>query len=233
MNDFFDENYKPPAWLTAKAWFSARHSRRHFLKAAAGASAVAMLPKVGAKTYPENWQQTPLWQTLNAVLDHLLPQSKTGPSAQDIQATQYLYNVITQQPTSADEIAFIEKGVQWLNGYSQSQLNKPFVLLNAEEKETILRGISQSTAGENWLSTLLSYLFEAMLAPPVYGGNPQGIGEKWLNHQAGFPLPKVGTRYYELPGAYRITSNKTYNQANSQLANNKISRSTIIKVTKA
>jgi gluconate 2-dehydrogenase gamma chain len=63
----------------------------------------------------------------------------------------------------------------------------------------MLRGISRSTAGENWLNNLLGYIFEAMLSPPIYGGNPEGTGWKWLEHQAGFPLPKAGQRYYELP----------------------------------
>jgi gluconate 2-dehydrogenase gamma chain len=38
-----------------------------------------------------------------------------------------------------------------------------------------------------------------MLTPPAYGGNPDGVGWQWLEHQGGFPLPKVGQRYFELP----------------------------------
>jgi len=221
--NFFDKNYQTPAWLKAKPWFAIRHSRRHFLKAAAGASAMAIMPTTITNAAEKNWQQQPLWQTLNAVFDHLLPESATGPSAQDIKAVNYLYNVINLQPTSSDEVSFIKQGVTWLNDYSHSQLSKDFILLTSDEKEVILRDISHSRAGENWLSTLLSYLFEAMLSPPIYGGNPNGIGEKWLNHQPGFPLPQVGTRYYELPGAYRITQNTNLV---SQQKN-------IIKVTKA
>ena len=44
-----------------------------------------------------------------------------------------------------------------------------------------------------------------MLTPPSYGGNPNGIGWQWLEHQAGFPLPPAGKRYYELPGQQAIT----------------------------
>jgi len=226
MNNFFDKSYQTPTWLKAKPWFK---SRRNFLKSAAGATALLAMPKTFAEEKALNWQKQPLWQTLAAVLAQLLPESSTGPSAKDIQAINYLYNVMTLQPTSADEIAFIKKGVTWLNDYSQSQLNKDFVLLSFDEKETILRGISRSRAGENWLSTLLSYLFEAMLAPPVYGGNPNGIGEKWLHHQAGFPLPQVGTRYYELPGAYRLVSHQTKPTSAQFLVQQKA----IIKVTKA
>ncbi|MBL4910746.1 MAG: gluconate 2-dehydrogenase subunit 3 family protein [Alteromonadaceae bacterium] len=218
MQSFFDKCYQTPLWLKEKSWFHINSSRRNFLKSAGGAVAIAStsINTFAANTLAKNsltesqiadqqWRTKPLWQTLNAVLDHLLPSSKTGPSAADIHALQYLYNVVMLQPTSDTEISFIKKGVGWLNGYSQSQLSKLFIDLNFTQKETILHGISNSQAGENWLSTLLSYIFEAMLTPEIYGGNPNHIGEKWLDHQAGFPLPKIGTRYYELPGAYRIS----------------------------
>ena len=72
--------------------------------------------------------KTDPWLTLNAVLEHLLPASPTGPSAKEIQASQYLYNVVFQQPTDDSEIEFIYKGVGWLNGFSNSQLQKNFVV---------------------------------------------------------------------------------------------------------
>jgi len=148
--------------------------------------------------------ETDPWLTLDATLNHLLPESKTGPSAKDIRASLYLYNVVHEQPTEQDEIDFIYKGVGWLNDFSQSQLQRNFVALTTNEKEGLLKAISRSRAGENWLSNLISYIFEAMLAPPVYGGNPNGIGWQWLDHQAGFPLPGKGKRYYELPGQQSI-----------------------------
>ena len=56
---------------------------------------------------------------------------------------------------------------------------------------------------------MVGYLFEAMLSPPSYGGNPNGIGWHWLEHQAGFPLPQAGKRYYELPGKQPIVLSRT------------------------
>ena len=111
------------------------------------------------------------------------------------------------QPTEQDEIDFIYNGVGWLNDYSESQTQQKFVSLSVKQKETMLRAISKSRAGENWLNNLIGYIFEAMLSPPVYGGNPDGIGWKWLDHQAGFPLPKEGDRYYELPGKQSVALN--------------------------
>ena len=203
MFSFFDTSYQTPIWFKQKL------SRRHFFKSAAGATAVAALPRYVFATKMDlaKLTKTDPWLTLDAVLKHLLPSSPSGPGAIEIQATNYLYQTITQQPIDDAEKSFIQKGVGWLNGYSQSQIKKNFVELSSAEKETILRAIAGSTAGENWLNTLLNYIFEAMLSPPIYGGNPNGIGWQWLNHQAGFPLPETGQRYYEIPSRYQISIN--------------------------
>ena len=201
---FFDPHYKTPAFFKTK-----KVTRRAVLKSAAGASAVAALPTFAVTRATHN-ALTPLlksdpWLTLDATLNHLLPETAaTEPNTKDISAKQlnataYLYQIMTVQPTQPEEKEFILKGVGWLNGYAQSEKGKAFVELNVGEKEQLLKGISQSRAGQNWLNTLLGYLFEAMLAPPGYGGNPEGVGWQWLEHQGGFPLPEQGQRYFELP----------------------------------
>lgn len=202
IGSFFDDNYQTPPCLKQ------RLSRRNFLKSAAMTSALTALPVASfEKINIADLSQEP-WLTLNSVLEHLLPSSATGPGAKELQAIHYLYNVVTQQPIEQDEKDFIEKGVGWLNGYTNGQLEKSFVDLVQTDKESSLKAVSKSRAGENWISTLLSYLFEAMLAPPIYGGNPDGIGWQWLKHKPGFPLPEQGKRYYELPayGAIKVTN---------------------------
>jgi len=215
LKSFFDKNYQTPLWFRKKSDYKSEdpQSRRQFLKSAAGATAIAALPvmPLSAKQQEQSLIQLNKlkkidpWLTLEATLLHLLPESKSAvsaevsPGAKSINALAYLYQVVTVQPTEEDEKKFIIKGVGWLNGFAQSQQGKPFVQLSVEQKEVTLRGISNSSAGSNWLSTLLAYIFEAMLAPPAYGGNPDGIGWRWLEHQGGFPLPKAGQRYFELP----------------------------------
>ncbi len=200
---FQDENYQIPSWFKRKT------SRRQLLKSAAGAAAIASLPKIVIANdlivqHNDAMKLDP-WLTLDTVLNHLLPSSSTGPGAKELRASLYLYHVVNEQTVDEEEKAFILKGVGWLNGYSESQLSKKFTTLTFEEKEATLRGISGSQAGNNWLNTLINYLYEAMLSPPSYGGNPDGIGWQWLEHQAGFPLPPVGKRYFELPGTHQIS----------------------------
>ncbi|MCW8833068.1 MAG: gluconate 2-dehydrogenase subunit 3 family protein [Colwellia sp.] len=224
MHSFFDKNYQTPTWFKEKNFKAKNLSRRSFLKSAAGASAITALPvfslTVKDKDILTKLTQTDPWLTLDATLLHLLPESASstehGPSAKDVNALAYLHQVMTVQPTPVDEKEFILKGVGWLNGFSQSQQGKPFVQLSFDEKESVLRGISNSRAGENWLTTLLAYLFEAMLAPPAYGGNPNGIGWQWLEHQAGFPLPKAGQRYFELPPRARAKNEIAIREINDQ-----------------
>ena len=198
MESFFSKNYRTPEWLTKK------FSRRKLLKSAAGASAIIAAPTIALskENYPSAYQ-TALnkleWQTLDSVFNHLFPSSESGPSAKDIQATFYLYLLVHEQPTAQDEIDFIYRGVGWLNSYTQSKQQVNFIELSFDDKEQILRAISRSEAGQNWLNMMILNLYEAMLSPPSYGGNPDGIGWKWINHQAGFPLPPEGKRYFELP----------------------------------
>lgn len=205
ITSFFDTNYQIPKFIQDK---EKKQSRRHFLKSAAGMGALASLPTfaVTAETQASlnDLVKTDPWLTLDATLNQLLPSSPTGPSASEIRATAYLHQVMTVQPTEQDEKDFILKGVGWLNGYANSEKKSDFGQLGFDDKEQLLRGISQSRAGQNWLNTLLGYIFQAMLAPPSYGGNPNGIGYQWLEHQAGFPLPKEGQRYFELPTRARI-----------------------------
>lgn len=198
MKSFFDKNYKTPDFLIEK-----QLSRRALLKSAAGMGAMSAIPSfsLSAKQQESLTQLTKVdpWLTLDATLKQLLPASASGPGAEDINASAYLHQVMTVQPTDQDEKDFILKGVGWLNSYANSEKNKAFVELTFNEKELLLKGISQSRAGENWLNTLLGYIFQAMLAPPSYGGNTKGIGWQWLEHKAGFPLPEKGQRYFELP----------------------------------
>jgi len=222
LTSFFDKNYQTPEFIKNK---KTQQNRRHFLKSAAGMGVLASLPTFNlnakAQASLSELVKADPWLTLDATLNQLLPSSATGPSAKEIQATAYLHQVMTVHPTEQDEKEFILKGVGWLNGYANSEKSANFAQLNFSDKEQLLRGISQSRAGQNWLNTLLGYIFQAMLAPPSYGGNPNGIGYQWLEHQAGFPLPEKGQRYFELPTRARINliSHVDYNkqQTNSPI----------------
>lgn len=180
-----------------------RQSRRLFLGQSMGLiSGVAAATLVSAKVQANS--QSVLaepWLTLSAVQEHLFPRisgKNASPGAIDINALEYLQVMLNTPGADSDEGDFIIKGVSWLDGVANNLAGQPFVKLNKDKRERVLKKISASTSGENWLSTLLNYIFESLLTDPVYGGNTSKTGWQWLEHQAGFPRPPANKKYWLL-----------------------------------
>ncbi|MCG6966516.1 MAG: gluconate 2-dehydrogenase subunit 3 family protein [Chromatiaceae bacterium] len=170
-------------------------SRRRFLIQAAGGTVTLLfgLPTAGAVDAPDPWA------TLDAVTRHLLPSEPDSPGAVEIRALDYLRFVVDDVRVDPQTREFILQGTRWLDDLAEQQQQLTFAALSVDNKEDLLRQVAATQAGENWISTLLTYLFEALLSAPAYGGNPDGIGWRWLEIVPGFPLPGPGTRYPELP----------------------------------
>lgn len=138
------------------------------------------------------------WTTLDAVQQHLFPAGEKIPGAADIGALRYLRDAIDNLDADGADRTFMFNGVGWLNDLTQADYQQPFVALDEQQRETVLRKIELNRAGSNWLSLLLTYLLEALLADPVYGGNPDGIGWAWLEHQPGYPTPPPDKVWYRV-----------------------------------
>ena len=154
---------------------------------------------------PQDWRAKEPWKTIAAVQEHLFPAGDDVPGASDFQALVYLRNSVENPAADSGDREFIANGVGWLNDLTHEHYQQPFTALDAVQRETVLRQIERSRAGRNWLSLLLTYLLEALLADPVYGGNPDGIGWDWLEHQPGFPTPQDDKAWFKLgaPVYYR------------------------------
>ncbi|MCK5644020.1 MAG: gluconate 2-dehydrogenase subunit 3 family protein [Gammaproteobacteria bacterium] len=145
-----------------------------------------------AKDYFEPEQQ----QILDAVQMQLFPADGDGPSARDLNALAYLEWAMTDPENIDDgDPSFIVKGIGWLDDLSKQTLGTGFIKLTSTQQDTVLKQVAGSNQGESWLSLLMYYLAEALMLDPIYGGNPNGIGWQWLQHQAGFPAPVAGKTY--------------------------------------
>jgi len=182
-------------------------SRRHFFKQTTGlmvgmSFSATVMAKNKSKDSLSQTSNEP-WLTISEVQEHLFPRTVTinnlpSPGAKDINAIGYLQTMLHLPSADKEETDFIIKGVGWLNGVANNQTGKPFIKLNDKQRERVLKKISASEAGENWLSTLIRYIFEALLADPVYGGNTKQLGWQWLKHQAGYPQPPKNKKYWML-----------------------------------
>ena len=181
-------------------------TRRAFLNRVALLSALAACypqallaqRRAAAQAPAAGWLAQKPWRTLAAVQEHLFPAGADAPGAADIGATLYLYNALENPAADGGDREFVFKGVGWLNDLIREQGREPFAQLDEAERESVLRGVEQSRAGRNWLSLLLTYVLEALLADPVYGGNRERIGWQWLGHQPGFPTPPPDKTWYRL-----------------------------------
>ena len=193
---------------TQHARLDANLARRRFvfdnLKTAAALSfAPAVLALTGCDAEDRSNEQARLsqvepWYTFAATQQQLFPDDGDGPDAKAINATSYLKFVMDAPDTDPDDRRFILDGVDWLNRLAIARYTGVFASCEPAQQVSLLHEISQSRAGERWLSYLVTYVIEALLSDPVYGGNPDGIGWKWLQHIPGFPRPPANKRYFDL-----------------------------------
>ncbi|MCK5918446.1 MAG: gluconate 2-dehydrogenase subunit 3 family protein [Cocleimonas sp.] len=138
------------------------------------------------------------WQLMDAVLNHLFPSEANAPGAKDVYATAWLHNALAMPKTEQSHRDFMRDGLMLLEKLANKTHQKSFIQLSEAQRESTLRTLEQDREGRAWLRETLRYILEALLTDPIYGGNSESIGWKWLKHQPGFPLPVVGKRYYEL-----------------------------------
>lgn len=144
------------------------------------------------------WAAQAPWTTLRAVLAHLLPHSDDAPGADDTHAIVYLHDTLENPAADGAAKARIVEGAQRVEAVAQTQHQQPFAALGEAQRETLLREFEAVRGGSAWLSSLLTFLLEALLADPVYGGNFDQAGWRWLNHPPGFPRPPADKTWYHL-----------------------------------
>lgn len=127
---------------------------------------------------------------------HLFPDDGDGPSAHDINALTYLNFAMKDQKNIDDgDPSTIAQGIESLEKLSTKTTGSNFTKLSSNEREGVMTQLAKSRSGENFLSLLIYYLAEALMLDPIYCGNPDMIGWKWLEHQPGFPRPTEGKTF--------------------------------------
>ncbi len=178
---------------------SMNFQRRQFLAGVAGTAALSILPFSGCTTTSDKQEKNRFSAKQKPVLiviqDHLFPREEHAPGARDILAANYLESAINQPGFDPEITDFIFSGLDQTIEYTEDKFDKSFIQLNATDREKVLLSIQEESWGSGWISLILSYIFEALLSDPIYGGNPNQIGWQWLEHTPGIPRPDERTRY--------------------------------------
>jgi gluconate 2-dehydrogenase gamma chain len=177
--------------------------RRELLRGVSLALATGPLPlRGGEDARAGSWRGQTFsraqWALVETVQDHLLPSEPDAPGSRDVNATAYLDRTLADPKFDPDVKGFILEGIGWLEEIAEAEEQRPFAVIEPARREELLRGIAGSDAGQRWLSNLITYTLEALLADPLYGGNPGGIGWKWLGHEPGLPRPSPDKIYPRL-----------------------------------
>jgi len=120
-----------------------------------------------------------------AVQSHLFPKGGILPSALSMKSTKFLFETMKHSSFDRDIQAFVLEGVRELDSREKGK----FIKMNSRQKEKALREYEDTRYGKSWLSRMMTLTMEGMLADPIYGSNPKGVGWKALGHTAAFPRP--------------------------------------------
>lgn len=150
-------------------------NRRYFLAAGLLGSVIFVASKtkiVGATTS---------LQTIKLMQADLFPQAPSN---------KYILIIFHHSRIDEEEKEYLRNGARWLNEEAVEMYEKPYVSLDAQQRERVLISFSSHDWGESYIHTILSYIMEAYLGDPIYGGNKNGSGWAFLNHEGGKPSPK-------------------------------------------
>jgi gluconate 2-dehydrogenase gamma chain len=175
------------------------HSRRKFVKSMILAGISTQIPLLQSCFNNDEEISAILSKSELAIVrdvqDILFPTDQYGPGALELQADKYLLWVISDTRFDPEEQQYIINGIGWVDETAEEVHSKKYESLNLEQKKYLIEIISKEDWGKSWLSALLTFIFEAMFADPLYGSNPNGIGWKWLDYNPGNPKPEAELIY--------------------------------------
>ena len=141
---------------------------------------------------------------LLAVQNILFPNDGNGPSAKDVNTLSYLEWVLSDSMMDPSEKKYIINGIAWVDETAQEEYADTFLELSNQNKNKLIAMISQEDWGESWLSVILTFILEAVLSDPQYGGNTGETGWKWLQHYPGYPRPTSDLLYDNIVQTIRL-----------------------------
>lgn len=166
-------------------------NRRTFLLGSAAVLTVPLVAETTSKAYAGAFK--PLgdpYNTIALVIEDLFPPLPGIPTLHKLNTLGYIRAAMEDQWIPQNEKVFLYNGTDWLHEESVGMFARKYYLLAPAERQEVLRAVSLTRWGDNWLYTLFNYLFESMFCDPLYGANTGAEGWKWLSHEPGYPRPK-------------------------------------------
>lgn len=181
-----------------------RRSRRSFVRALlAGGAALAgwaallhlARGRPGGERAPGAAGPSPLDATQRATLAAaqalVLPSEAGAPGARELSAIDYLEGALADPRVEPDDVEALLACAGRLEAAAQEGRRAAFAALPPEEQERLLRALQDDEEGAELLGVLIVFTLEALVSDPVYGGNRDGAGWRWLGLSPPQPQPRA------------------------------------------
>ena len=147
-------------------------------------------------------------QLFKEIANILFPKTQITPSASELKADIYYLWILGDIKLRSSKRHYLASNLSRIDNFCKKNYGKSLIYLSKSKKEEAIFNISREKWGENYLSSLMTIIIEAMLANPVYGSNPDNIGREWLNFKGGYPQPTIKNKYPEILNINHIQNEK-------------------------
>lgn len=134
-------------------------------------------------------------EIIQKIQEILFPNDGNGPSVNDINAYGHFVWVLSDKRKRQDEIEYLINGLNWVEETAVENYQKSFNQLTNQQVHQLVDFIANENWGKDWLSVVLTLIFEALALDSIYNINTNQIGWEWLQHQNGTPRPNSNITY--------------------------------------
>lgn len=180
------------------------NSRRRFLKTLMLSGVALQIPWIQSCSaekqniaIPNNIEPLTLdaFMNIHIVLDILFPDDGNGPGAIQLKADHYFLWTLNDSHLDPFTHSFFLDNLIKLNEEAIQLYDSNFHELNRSLQEDFIAKLSTINWSKNWLSRLLTLIFETLFLDSQYGVNPKNIGWDWLDFYPGYPRPTTELLY--------------------------------------
>lgn len=129
---------------------------------------------------------TTLKDTIGLLQQDLFPKARQL----SISTVSYMEIVFSHSRIAQEEKDFLKNGVKWLGEAAYKKYQARYTQLSKMHRIALLEEVAQTQWGKSFLDSILRYTLEAALGDPIYGGNNNQAGWKWLGFEAPNPQTK-------------------------------------------
>lgn len=125
-------------------------------------------------------------ETLDAMIDRILPSDENGPGAREARAVHYIDRSLAAD--NAASRADYSVGLAVLDEYSRRQHGQRFHLLSAQTRDEVLQAVIDggvqgfSPSGSGFFSMVRNHTIDGTFSDPYYGGNRDFVGWDMLRY---------------------------------------------------